>query len=167
MSYTILIIMTIVTAFMAFGVSNMYRNRKQAIRQYHIAQDRLNGRLEDRAKELDFEVDDTYFTVNDMKEGILIGISKKRRQCIICTEQETFDFPFDSLVKCEVLKEEDETPQWYRRLGLSLTFEGDIARELIIGQHRRKENSYIGSMLMQNVESLQAYLNYATGKKKR
>jgi hypothetical protein len=38
---------------------------------------------------------------------------------------------------------------------------------LLIGEYPRKETSYIGSMLVQNVESLKAYLEHATGKKKR
>jgi hypothetical protein len=167
MSIVLLILSGLFTVFMAFGVANMYRNRKQAVQQYHVVLDRLNGRVEDRAKELEIELEDTYFTVTDMKEGILVGIAKKARRCIICTDRECHDFSFDALKACEVFKEEDQKPGWYHRLGLRLSLDGDQELMLLIGEYPRKETSYIGSMLVQNVESLKAYLEHATGKKKR
>lgn len=166
MEYVLMILLTIFTGFMAFGVFNMYRNRKLAAQQYHIVLDRLTGRMEDFAKEHSLKIDDSYFTVTDTKEGILIGVDTNQKQCMISNARETFAFPGVSMKGCEILIEADPDPAYYQRLGVKLIIEGREPVELILGSNRLKLKGYIGSMIMQNVEGLHDYLLWASGKKK-
>lgn len=153
-----LIIIPLITIVLAIGVTNMYRNRKNAIAGYNKALELHLSRVDDYAKENSFKIDDTYFTVTDTKEGILLAINKNKNLCVVSNSDEIYSFKTDEIKSCDLYKEEDGDPEYYTALGLKITFADDSEKKLILGCTKRKIKSYIASMVQKNVEDLQLFI---------
>jgi hypothetical protein len=153
-----LIIIPLITIVLVIGVTNMYRNRKNAIAGYNRALELHLSRVDDYAKENGFKIDDTYFTVTDTKEGLLLAINNNKKLCVVSSNDEIYSFKINEIKECDLYKEEDGEPQYYTSLGLKLVFSDGSEKKLILGYTKRKIKSYIASMVQKNVEDLQLFI---------
>lgn len=153
-----LIIIPLITIVLAIGITNMYRNRKNAVAGYNNALELHLSRVEDYAKENGFKIDNTYFTVTDTKEGLLLAINKGKKLCVVSNSEDIYSFKTDEIEECNLYKEEDGNSDYYTALGLNITFADGSERKLILGCTKRKIKSYIASMVQKNVEDLQTFI---------
>src|SRR5690554_4727115 len=100
-----LIIVPLITIVLAIGVTNMYRNRQNAIAGYNRAVELQLSRVDDYAKENDFKIDDTYFTVTDTKEGLLLANNNNKKRCVVSSSDEIYSFKINEIKKCDLYKE--------------------------------------------------------------
>lgn len=148
----------------AFGVYNIRKNRKIAAAQYEQVLSQLTDRMEREAEKLQLSVDDTYFTVTDEKQGVLLGFDSDQRMVLLCEDDRIVPFSYDALRGCDLLFELDGDPAFCARIGITLHLEPMQDLQVLIAHQRRKASSYVTTMLRDNTEGMRRYLLAATGR---
>ena len=87
----------------------MYRNRKNAIAGYNRALELHLSRVDDYAKENGFKIDDTYFTVTDTKEGLLLAINNNKKLCVVSSSDEIYSLKLMKLKSVIYIKRKMES----------------------------------------------------------
>ena len=156
----------IIFAFLAlFLVRNVVYNKKAVASQHHDLYELHLSRLDEYAKELECEIDNRNFSVTDTKDGILIGVSKKKKLIIISYIDQLFHFHFREYEKCEFFFDTPENDRFYEKSYIKITLKEKEPIVLTTGFNRRRKKGFIGDMLVKNGQHVCSFISGSIGKK--